>query len=80
VVSTAVNLEMLLSLWIFVVFKYFSGIVHINGRCVIAGDGIKIEKEGKKMPGVKLLHQSSESNNKADYIMGMYSLQIYFYN
>ena len=42
----------------------------INGRCVIAGDGIKIGKEGKKMPGVKWLHQDSESNSKAEYIMG----------
>jgi hypothetical protein len=37
-------------------------------------DGIKIPKRGKKMPGVKLLHQQSESSNKAEYIMG-HSLQ-----
>jgi hypothetical protein len=29
---------------------------------------------GKKMPGVKLLHQQSESNTKPEYIMG-HSLQ-----
>jgi hypothetical protein len=29
-----------------------------------------VPKEGKKMPGVKLLHQESDTNNKAEYIMG----------
>ena len=38
----------------------------------MVGDGIKIAKRGKKMPGVKLLHQQSE--NKAEFIMG-HSLQ-----
>ena len=47
----------------------------MNGRGVIVGDGIKIGKEGKKMPGVKLLHQDSQSNSKAEYIMG-HSLQV----
>lgn len=74
-VSTAVNIEKLQQLWVEVVFKCFSGIVQINERCVIAGDGIKIGKEGKKMPGVKWLHQSSESNSKAEHIMG-HSIQV----
>jgi hypothetical protein len=69
-VSTAVNPETLKLLWVQIVFKYFRGIIMINGRCIIAGDGIKIGKEGKKMPGVKWLHQESESNSKAEYIMG----------
>ena len=69
--STAINLKILQSIWIQIVFKKFnSSIVLINGRCIIAGDGIKIGKEGKKMPGVKWLHQESESNSKAEYIMG----------
>jgi hypothetical protein len=73
--STAINLEMLQTIWINIVFsKFSSSIVRINGRCIIAGDGIKIGKEGKKMPGVKWLHQESESNSKAQYIMG-HSLQ-----
>jgi hypothetical protein len=73
--SSAVDLEKLQTLWTSVVFNYFSGIVRINGRCVIAGDGIKIGKEGKKMPAVKWLHQSSESNKKAKYITG-HSIQV----
>jgi DDE superfamily endonuclease len=69
--STAVNLEILQSIWIRIVFsKFGSSLVLINGRYIIAGDGIKIGKEGKKMPGVKWLHQESESNSKAEYIMG----------
>jgi hypothetical protein len=73
--SSAVNLAKLQRLWTVVVFKCFSGIVRINGRCVIAGDGIKIGKEGKKMPGVKWLHQSSESNSKPEHITG-HSIQV----
>src|SRR3990167_11536303 len=74
--STAINLEMLQSIWVETVFsKFGSSIVRINGRVIIVGDGIKIGKEGKKMPGVKWLYQSSESNSKAEYIM-WHSLQV----
>jgi hypothetical protein len=68
--SNAVNLEKLQHLWIHLILTQFDGIVRVNGRCIIVGDGIKIGKEGKKMPGVKWLHQDSESNSKAEYIMG----------
>lgn len=68
--SSGVDLKKLRSLWIQLIFDRFSGIIKINGRCLIVGDGIKIGKEGKKMPGVKWLHQESESNSKAEYIMG----------
>lgn len=73
--SNAVDLGKLQQLWVQLVLKKLSGIVRINGRLVIVGDGIKIGKEGKKMPGVKLLHQDSASNSKAEYIMG-HSLQV----
>lgn len=73
--SNAVDLEKLQRLWTSLVFKCFNGIVRINGRCVIAGDGIKIGKEGKKMPAVKWLHQSSQSNSKAEHITG-HSIQV----
>jgi hypothetical protein len=68
--STAVNLEVLQSNWINLVLNKFDGLVKINGRYLIIGDGIKYGKEGKKMPGVKWLHQESESNSKAEFIMG----------
>ena len=41
-----------------------------NGRIVLLADGIKISKEGRKMPAVKLLHQESDCNAKAEFIMG----------
>lgn len=68
--SSGMDLKKLRSLWIQLIFDRFSGMIKINGRCLIVGDGIKIGKEGKKMPGVKWLHQESESNSKAEYIMG----------
>jgi hypothetical protein len=55
------------------VLGLFPNPLRVNGRRVLVGDGIKVPKRGKKMPGVKLLHQQSESN-KAEYIMG-HSLQ-----
>jgi hypothetical protein len=73
--STAINLEKLQILWANLIVDKFKGIVRVNGRFIIVGDGIKIGKEGKKMPGVKLLHQDSESNSKAEYIMG-HSIQV----
>jgi DDE superfamily endonuclease len=52
------------------VFRLDPGILRVNGRPVLVGDGIKIAKAGRKMPAVKKLHQQSESNNKAEYIFG----------
>lgn len=42
----------------------------IDGRLLIAGDGIKISKEAEKMPAIKRLHQESENSGKAPYIYG----------
>src|SRR5664280_2605182 len=36
----------------------------------LVGDGIKVAKAGRKMPGVKKLHQESDSNTKPEYIFG----------
>ena len=68
--SNAVNINQLLALWVELVFSHFNNIVIINGRTLIIADGLKVGKEGKKMPGVKWLHQSSESNSKPEHIMG----------
>lgn len=51
-------------------FRLEPGILRLNGRPVLVGDGIKVAKAGRKMPAVKKLHQESESNNKAEYIFG----------
>lgn len=44
----------------------------LNGHRVYAGDGIKVSKEGRKMPGVKGLHQESEDVSKPEWIRGHY--------
>ena len=71
--SEGIKLDTLYSLWARVVLGLFASPVRINNRLVLVGDGIKVAKRGKKMPGVKLLHQVSDSN-KPEYIMG-HSLQ-----
>ena len=68
--SSGIQLDRLSALWAQVVLRLFPHLVRVNGRLVLVGDGIKVAKQGKKMPAVKLLHQESESNTKAEYIMG----------
>lgn len=45
-------------------------IIQIDGRLLMAADGIKISKEAEKMPAVKRLHQESDNSAKAPYIYG----------
>ncbi len=68
--SSGIKLDRLSALWAQAVLRLFPSLVWVNGRLVLVGDGIKAPKRGKKMPGVKLLHQQSESNTKPEYIMG----------
>ena len=68
--SSGIKLDRLSALWAQIVLQLFPGLVWVNGRLVLVGDGIKAPKRGKKMPAVKLLHQQSESNTKPEYIMG----------
>jgi DDE superfamily endonuclease len=72
--SSAIKLDQLAVLWTRTVQRLFSNPVRFNGRLVLVGDGIKIPKRGKQMPGVKLLHQQSNCSTKPEYIMG-HSLQ-----
>jgi len=72
--SSAISLDRLTALWVQVVLRLFSNPVRVNGRLILVADGTKAPKRGKKMPGVKRLHQQSECNNKATWIMG-HSLQ-----
>jgi len=68
--STAVNPDDLAKKWFKIVIKFVANLVFVNGRLILIGDGIKIAKSGKKMPGVKKLHQESESNTKPEFISG----------
>ena len=68
--SSALNLNKLTGLWRDLVFRAHPGILRVNGKPVLVGDGIKVAKAGRKMPGVKKLHQQSDSNTKPEYIFG----------
>ena len=68
--SPALNLGKLTRLWCALVFRVHPGILRVNGRPVLVGDGIKVAKAGRKMPAVKKLHQQSDSNTKPEYIFG----------
>ena len=67
--STAWSAENLTRAWITWVVRVF-GTFKVNDRRVLIIDGIKVPKEGRKMPAVKSLHQESDSNSKREYIMG----------
>lgn len=73
--SHAIDVDGLARLWTQLVFRLFSAAARVNGRVVLLCDGIKIPKAGKKMPGVKLIRQESDSNTKPEYIMG-HSVQV----
>jgi hypothetical protein len=67
--SEAVKIDQLTELWLSIVISRFP-VYLVNDRPVLLLDGIKNAKEGRRMPGVKFLHQQSESNTKPQYIMG----------
>ncbi len=67
--SPALKLEVLAKLWVQLVLKLFS-LVTFQDHVVFIADGLKVAKEGKKMPAVKSLHQESEDNSKPAFIMG----------
>ena len=57
--------------WTRVVLRIFARqLVRVNGRVVLVVDGLKVPKEGRRMPAVKSLHQESENNSKPAFIMG----------
>jgi len=68
--SPALNTSTLTRQWVNAVLRRFPGVITVNGKLLIVGDGLKVPKSGKKMPAVKRLHQSSQSNTKPHYIMG----------
>ena len=67
--SSAWTLEAVKTQWMRVV-KNSGSLFTENGMPILIGDGVKQSKEGRKMPGVKRLHQESENSGKAEYIFG----------
>lgn len=69
--SAAVKLAALRALWVNIVLALLKSFLFtVNGRIVLLADGIKAPKTGRKMPGVKKLHQESQNNSKPEYIFG----------
>lgn len=67
--SEALDLSRLTKCWCQQIHRRLP-VLRVGGYTVYVADGLKVPKEGKKMPGVKKLHQASENNSKAEYIMG----------
>ncbi|MFB6367936.1 hypothetical protein ACFCP7_28790, partial [Paenibacillus elgii] len=67
--SSAWSLESLRLTWIQVV-RSTAPLLYVRERIVLVGDGMKQAKEGRRMPGVKKLHQESENSSKGEYIFG----------
>jgi hypothetical protein len=47
-------------------------VTRLQGELLYVGDGIKVAKEGRRMPGVKGLHQESSDVSKPEWIRGHY--------
>lgn len=68
--SSGLRLSQLRSIWTRQCLKLFAdSLVMFNGRVVLIADGIKNPKEGRRMPGIKNLHQESTNNSKSEYVM-----------
>jgi len=69
--STAVRRDDLPALWSRLVLSLLKPFLFcVNDRIVLLADGIKAPKTGRKMPGVKKLHQESQNNSKPEFIFG----------
>jgi DDE superfamily endonuclease len=67
--SKGLDLDRLTGCWVRLCLQLFRPML-AGDRLVCLADGIKAPKEGRQMPGVKMLHQESASNSKPEYIMG----------
>lgn len=69
--SRAFDLEALTRHWVRLAVSTLQPFLYtVAGRIVLVVDGIKIAKTGRKMPGVKKLHQESDNNTKPEFIFG----------
>jgi hypothetical protein len=67
--TPAVDLEVLTAIWVKLAGTLFAPLRY-RDYLLLTADGLKVAKEGRKMPGVKSLHQESANNTKPEYIMG----------
>jgi len=67
--ATSWSLDTVMPVWITWV-QTMCPVLSFSGRPLLIGDGIKVAKEGRKMPAVKALHQDSGNNSKKTTIWG----------
>lgn len=67
--NTGISVDKLTELWVRLILKIFQPLTH-EGAFICLADGIKVAKDGRKMPAVKKLHQESGNNSKSPFIMG----------
>ncbi|MGW8958588.1 transposase [Paenibacillus sp. NPDC055715] len=67
--SSAWSSPSLRQVWLQVI-RRSAPLLVIQDPVVLVGDGMKEAKEGRRMPGVKKLHQESENVSKGNYIFG----------
>jgi hypothetical protein len=67
--TRALDLDKLTAGWIKLALRLFRPL-RLGSRLVFVADGIKVPKEGRKMPAVKKLFQQSENNSKPTFIFG----------
>ena len=72
--SRGLKLAPLTALWVLWCRQAFSPI-RVGPYLICLADGLKVPKEGRKMPAVKKLHQSSQDNAKPPFIFG-HSVQV----
>ncbi len=67
--SKAYSINSLMNLWQLWVFKSDLSFT-INKRKILIGDHTYIPKDGRKMPGVVAIHQTSETSSKPSFFRG----------
>lgn len=67
--SGALKIDKIVAHWLKLVMQQGAARTRA-GAFILIGDGIKVAKEAKFMPGVKRLHQDSENSSKAPWIFG----------
>ena len=67
--SPGLDLGRLTAAWIALARRLFVPL-RVGDRLVVIADGLKVPKEGRKMPAVKSLHQESANNSKPPFIAG----------
>lgn len=75
--SSGVDVAKLAALWTRAAASLLEGrLLEVRGMPVLATDGVKVAKSGRKMPAVKTIHQESGPNTKPEFITGHSCLSV----